>query len=194
MLCHLLPAPSSKQEATGRLLLSLSESLKMAITSGSFLVTQDWSSSRQPRNQGVRKSIILGRKRESRPCGLWHSESSWKFMNKMFLAGSFKTHQKRSLQRKYTVINFVNSIIILKENSCPLSLDAICGFLYKKCLKLGFQVTLRSRSTELRQDGWMQLAEALVATQIHLLPRCALTLPLQKTDILLSKRLWDQNN
>lgn len=49
MLCHLLPAPSSKREATGRLLLSLSESLEMAITSGSSLVTHDWSSSRQPR-------------------------------------------------------------------------------------------------------------------------------------------------
>lgn len=58
-----------------------------------------------------------------------------------------------------------------------LSSDDICGFLYKTCLKLGFQVAVRGRSAELRPDGWMQLTEARVATQVHLLSRCALTFP-----------------
>lgn len=68
------------------------------------------------------------------------------------------------------------------------------------CYSQGFQVALRSRAAiALCQMGICVLVcvhswELLCRSQIHLLSRCALTLPSQVTDAILSKRPWDCNN
>lgn len=75
-----------------------------------------------------------------------------------------------------------------------------CGFNTRFCYSQGFQVALRSRAAvALCQMGICVLVcvhswELLCRSQIHLLFRCALTLPSQVTDAILSKRPWDCNN